>query len=151
MSRVPVASGCRATSPPARLRRRLVRRELWRHHGAQGRRQRKPIREEQTGEDPQQRQGQEKEGRGTDCHEDEGRYGGADPHRQLYQQPVEARAGHAQGHEQEGENRRKLTTGQAEPVGQAGSQAAHQRGFQGMLDLPLLQKCFMEALAGRFG
>ena len=121
------------------------------HHGAQGRRQGKPIREEQAGEDPQQRHGQIEEGCGAERHEEEGRYDGADPDRQLRQQPVEARAGQAHGHEQVGKDRCQLTTWQVEIVRQSGGQAARQGGFQGMLDLPLAQRRFVEALAWRRG
>jgi hypothetical protein len=69
--------------------------------------------------------------------------------RQLRQQPVEARAGHVHDQEQVGKGRCQLTTWHVENVRQGGGQAARQGRFQGMLDVPLAQRLFVEALAWR--
>ena len=68
--------------------------------------------------------------------DEEGRHDGADRDRELSQIGLQ-RAGHAQCHDDDDENRREFTSGQMEKVSQGSGQAACQGRFQGVPDLPL--------------
>ncbi|MGA7495731.1 MAG: hypothetical protein WBX00_03300 [Isosphaeraceae bacterium] len=83
--------------------------------------------------------------------DEERRHDGADRDRELSQDRIEARAGHAQCHDDDDENRREFTSGQMEKVSQGGGQTACQGRFQGVPDLSLAQRLFEEALPLRRG
>src|SRR2546426_11556779 len=70
------------------------------------------------------------------CHEQNGRDEGADDDGRLHQQPIEPRTGHAEAHEQKDKYRRELTTWHMERIRQYRCEAACERSFQRMLDLP---------------
>ena len=83
--------------------------------------------------------------------EEERRHDGADRDRELCQEPLRRGLGMPRCHDHEDKNRRELTSGQMEKVRQGGGQAASQGRFQGVLDLPLAQRLFEEALPLRRG
>ena len=120
-------------------------------HRAEGRRQGNPVREEHADEDPEECDHEMEERRGSERNENAGRHGGADDEHELRHQPVEARARHAERHEEICENRRELAARYVEKVRQAGRQAAGERRLQRVSDLPLTEGCVVGALALRRG
>ncbi|MGO8897412.1 MAG: hypothetical protein ACLQU5_03575 [Isosphaeraceae bacterium] len=121
------------------------------HHAAHAPRQGKPTGEKQASEDPYQRHAQKEEGDVVKGDDEERRHDAADRDRELSQDRIEARAGHAQCHDDDDENRREFTSGQMEKVSQGGGQTACQGRFQGVPDLSLAQRLFEEALPLRRG